>query len=86
MIVILEKMGKRKLVRIAVVEEQKMKMVKKWKKRRKKEKVVLLLVGIGVVMTIWLTIPEMVAWPWFVLIGSMVTFAVGWSLGRRRVV
>jgi SSS family solute:Na+ symporter len=45
-----------------------------------------MVVGIGVVMTIWLTIPEMVAWPWFVLIGSIVTFAVGWSLGRRRVV
>ena len=42
-------------------------------------------VGIGVVMTIWLTIPEVVAWPWFVLIGSVVTFAVGWSLGRRRI-
>ena len=40
--------------------------------------------GIGVVMTIWLTIPERVAWPWFVLIGTAVTFFVGWALGRRR--
>ena len=32
-------------------------------------------VGIGVVMVIWLTIPERVAWPWFVLIGTAVTFA-----------
>jgi Na+/proline symporter len=39
--------------------------------------------GIGVVMTIWLTIPEQVAWPWFVLIGTGVTFLVGWGLGRR---
>jgi Na+/proline symporter len=41
-------------------------------------------VGIGVVMVIWLTIPELVAWPWFVLIGTLVTFLVGWALGRRR--
>jgi len=41
--------------------------------------------GIGVVMVIWLTIPERVAWPWFVLIGTSVTFFVGWALGRRRV-
>jgi SSS family solute:Na+ symporter len=41
--------------------------------------------GIAVVMTIWLTIPERVAWPWFVLIGTAVTFFMGWALGRRRV-
>jgi Na+/proline symporter len=41
--------------------------------------------GIGVVMVIWLTIPDRVAWPWFVLIGTGVTFLVGWALGRRRV-
>ena len=41
-------------------------------------------VGIGVVMVIWLSIPEKVAWPWFVLIGTLVTFAVGWLLGRNR--
>ena len=41
--------------------------------------------GIGVVMVIWLTIPERVAWPWFVLIGTSVTFFVGWALGRRSV-
>jgi len=40
--------------------------------------------GIGVVMVIWLTVPELVAWPWFVLIGTTVTFFVGWVLGRRR--
>lgn len=40
--------------------------------------------GIGVVMVIWLTVPERVAWPWFVLIGTMVTFSVGWALGRNR--
>jgi len=41
-------------------------------------------VGIGVVMVIWLTIPQYVAWPWFVFIGTLVTFFVGWALGRRR--
>ncbi|MCJ7630385.1 MAG: hypothetical protein MUO50_18580, partial [Longimicrobiales bacterium] len=40
--------------------------------------------GIGVVMGIWLTVPDRVAWPWFVLIGTMVTFSVGWALGRNR--
>jgi Na+/proline symporter len=43
-----------------------------------------MIAGIGVVMVIWLTIPDRVAWPWFVLIGTTVTFAVGWVLGRRR--
>ncbi len=43
-----------------------------------------MVVGIGVVMGIWLTIPEKVAWPWFVLLGTSVTFLVGWSLGSRR--
>jgi SSS family solute:Na+ symporter len=38
--------------------------------------------GIGVVMVIWLSIPEQVAWPWFVLIGTVLTFLVGWVLGR----
>jgi SSS family solute:Na+ symporter len=42
-------------------------------------------VGIGVVMAIWLAIPERVSWPWFVFIGTSVTFLVGWGLGRRRV-
>ncbi|MGW8266147.1 MAG: sodium:solute symporter [Longimicrobiales bacterium] len=40
--------------------------------------------GIGTVATIWLTIPERVAWPWFALIGTGVTFLMGWALGRRR--
>ncbi len=40
--------------------------------------------GIGVVMAIWLTIPEKVAWPWFVFIGTLVTFGVGWVMGRGR--
>jgi SSS family transporter len=39
-------------------------------------------VGIGVVMAIWLTIPDQVAWPWFVLIGTSVTFVLGWILRR----
>jgi Na+/proline symporter len=41
--------------------------------------------GIGVVMAIWIGIPDQVAWPWFVPIGTVVTFVVGWALGRRRV-
>ncbi len=43
-----------------------------------------MVVGIGTVMAIWLTIPDRVAWPWFVLIGTVMTFAVGWVLGKRR--
>jgi len=31
---------------------------------------------------IWLTVPEWIAWPWFVLIGTVVTYLVGWILGR----
>ena len=38
--------------------------------------------GIGVVMVIWLTMPERVAWPWFAVIGTAVTFLVGAALGR----
>jgi SSS family transporter len=40
--------------------------------------------GIGTVMAIWLTVPERVAWPWFVLIGTTLTFVVGWALGRTK--
>jgi SSS family solute:Na+ symporter len=40
--------------------------------------------GIGVTMTIWLTIPERVAWPWFALIGTAVTYLVGAALGRGK--
>ncbi len=40
--------------------------------------------GIGVVMVIWLTMPERVAWPWFAVIGTAVTYLVGVALGRRR--
>jgi SSS family transporter len=40
--------------------------------------------GIGTVTFIWLTVPEKVAWPWFALIGTGVTFLVGWALGRRK--
>jgi Na+/proline symporter len=40
-------------------------------------------VGIGSVMAIWLTIPDRVAWPWFVLIGTGVTILVGLLFGRK---
>lgn len=43
-----------------------------------------MVVGIGTVMAIWLTVPDRVAWPWFVCIGTVVTFGVGWVFGRRR--
>jgi SSS family transporter len=38
--------------------------------------------GIGSVTLIWVLAREAVAWPWFVLIGTVVTFAVGSALGR----
>ncbi len=41
-------------------------------------------VGIGTVMAIWLAIPEKVAWPWFVPVGTAVTFLVGTVMGGRR--
>lgn len=41
--------------------------------------------GIGAVMAIWLTIPDRVAWPWFALIGTSITFLVGSVAGRRKV-
>jgi len=40
--------------------------------------------GIGTVTVIWLTIPDQIAWPWFALIGTGVTFLVGWVFGRRH--
>lgn len=38
-------------------------------------------VGIGTVTLIWTFARTEVAWPWFVLIGTTVTLAVGWSVG-----
>ena len=38
--------------------------------------------GIGTVTLIWLTARSEIAWPWFVLIGSLVTVVVGTVLGR----
>ena len=48
-----------------------------------------MVVGIGTVMVIWLAqvfdfLPDKVAWPWFALIGTAVTFLVGSLLGKRR--
>lgn len=48
-----------------------------------------MVVGIGTVMVIWLAqvfdyMPDKVAWPWFALIGTAVTFLVGSLLGKRR--
>lgn len=40
--------------------------------------------GIGAVTAIWLFAAEAVAWPWFVLIGTTVTLAVGGLLPPRR--
>lgn len=43
-----------------------------------------MLAGIGTVTTVWLTIPDQVAWPWFTPLGTGVTFLVGWAVGRRK--
>ena len=43
-----------------------------------------MIAGIGTVTLIWQFRPGAVAWPWFVLIGTVITFAVGWILGGRR--
>lgn len=40
--------------------------------------------GIGTVTVVWLTIPQVVAWPWFTPLGTAVTFLVGWGVGRGR--
>ena len=40
--------------------------------------------GIGTVVAIWLFARSVVAWPWFVPIGTAVTVVVGWGLGRGR--
>jgi solute:Na+ symporter, SSS family len=41
-----------------------------------------MLVGIGVVTSIWLWGGGAVGWPWFVLIGTVVTFLVGMGVSR----
>ena len=41
-------------------------------------------VGIGSVTLIWLFARAEVAWPWFAVIGSAITFLVGEALGRGR--
>ena len=41
-----------------------------------------MIAGIGVVAAIWVFARANVAWPWFVPIGTAVTVAVGWALGR----
>jgi Na+/proline symporter len=38
--------------------------------------------GVATVTVIWLLARAEVAWPWFVPIGTAVTFAVGWTLSR----
>lgn len=38
--------------------------------------------GIGTVTAIWIWAPTMVAWPWYVVIGTSVTVAAGWVLFR----
>lgn len=39
-------------------------------------------VGIGSVTLIWIFLRTEVAWPWFSLVGSAITFALGSLLGR----
>jgi solute:Na+ symporter, SSS family len=38
--------------------------------------------GIGSVALIWIFFRALVAWPWFALIGALVTWSVGTALGR----
>jgi hypothetical protein len=38
--------------------------------------------GIGTVTVIWIFWRTEVAFPWFALIGTAITFSVGWLLGR----
>jgi Na+/proline symporter len=45
-----------------------------------------MIAGISVVAAIWVFARAEVAWPWFVPIGTAVTVAVGWVLGRNRTV
>ena len=51
---------------------------------RERDVMVGMTAGIGVVMVVWLAIPERVAWPWFALIGTAVTFLVGATAGMIR--
>ncbi len=41
-----------------------------------------MIVGIGVVAAIWIFLRDQVAWPWFVPIGTGITFLVGAMLGQ----
>ena len=43
-----------------------------------------MLVGIGTVTALWLWVPEAVAWPWYVPIGTAITSLIGWGLGKGR--
>ncbi len=45
---------------------------------RSREVVVAIAVGIGSVTALWLFARSQVAWPWYALIGTAVTFSVGW--------
>lgn len=47
---------------------------------RQRHAIVAIVAGIGVVAAIWGFAREAVAWPWFVPIGTLVTFAVGSAL------
>ncbi|MEK9505251.1 sodium:solute symporter [Gaopeijia maritima] len=43
-----------------------------------------IVVGIGFVTWIWATRRSALAWPWFVLVGTLLATATGWLLGGRR--
>lgn len=43
-----------------------------------------ILVGIGVMTVIWATARAELAWPWFVLLGTAITSAVGWGVAKVR--
>ncbi len=43
-----------------------------------------MLVGIGVITWLWVAHRSALAWPWYVLVGSILTAVVGHALGRNR--
>ena len=54
--------------------------------RRADERSVALGMLAGIALVAWLAWvrPDLVAWPWYVLIGATVTAVLGWMLGRGR--
>ena len=43
-----------------------------------------LVVGVGAMVTVWVTARSVIAWPWFVLFGTGITVVVGLIVARFR--